>query len=195
MGPLKKGSISFRYRARDDQPPEITDELIAFVSKPDPACEPPRKKQKTAQETGKSDQSSKYLNNLDEEFEFIVVKEATWEVKCSGSRLSNMVVQRQNIQPRVVGYGVILRHVEIRDDKGDVLVTLVWPDDIETLRDTYNALQVSANRSGWTKEGQGKIWVEFGISLFQRDGADFIGASTRHTNLLLVRGWAGSRKP
>lgn len=184
-----KGYRSFGYIAPDGQPEQISDKLIAFVSKSVTAFEPPRKRQKMALERSSiGSQAPEDPKVREELLDFIVVKEATWEIECPGSRLSNLVVRRQNIKPLVVCSGstrfqdgAIPRHVEIKDDNGEVLRSLLIPEDNQGaagFQDVYTALQVHEN-GGDSARGEGKVFVEFGISLFQREGSDYLGTLNR----------------
>jgi len=185
MAPSKR-PMSFGYLAPESQPEQISDKLIAFVSKNVRVDGPPRKRQKMSLERKMGNEVPEELETPEEVLEFIVVKEATWEIECPRPRLSDLVVRRQNIKPRVVcsGWGStrskdgsIPRHIEIEDEKGENLRTLIIPENregIAGLQDVYTALRVHVNGGDWAK-GQGKISVEFEISLFQRNRSDYIG--------------------
>jgi len=178
-----RGRRYYEYLVPDGHPIPISDELIAFVSKDVSSNEPSRKRQKMTVEKI-DDRAPEDSHPKVVALDYVVVKEASWEIECPGSRLSNFVAHRHNIKPLVVCLGsnkvqdkAIPRHVEILDDGGEVLKSLLLPENKESIpgiQDVYIALQVYKNGSD-SAQDQGKVFVEFGISLFQRNGSDYLG--------------------
>ena len=183
MAPPKRIHTS-GYIAPKGQPEPISDKLIAFVSQTVLASEPHRKRQKMSLEMRMDEQDPEEPNTREGAVDFIVVKEATWEIKCPGSKMADLVVRRQNIKPHIACTGsarshdgAIPRHVEIKDDDGELLNCLPLPEvkeGIAGLHDVYTALYIHTNGGDWAKS-QGRVYVEFGVSLFQREESDYIG--------------------
>jgi E3 ubiquitin-protein ligase SHPRH len=145
---------------------ELPDELIEFVSQEHNVSEPPRKRQKVERTSSLG---------KDPELEHIVVHQSRWEIQCMGSKLSELhtPIERSDIRPYIYWaqhWGP--SYIEINDDtKQQVFHATIPPK--ETLKDVHLALLVDQETRKWARL-QGRLWTEFGISLYQKDGLDCI---------------------
>ena len=114
----------------------------------------------------------------DPELDFIVVNASKWEIKCPGSNLEEIPVplRRRNIKPFIL-WGRSRDNnpkcIEICDENKQSLYQISIPESKDGLGDVLMALLVDRDHNKWV-EGQGKLWTEFGISLFQMDGSDYM---------------------
>lgn len=148
-------------------PRELPDELIEFVSQQNNVSGPPRKRQKV--ETPNSPSN-------DPELEHIVVHQCSWEILCVGSKLSELdtPIDRSDIGPYIcwnepwgsAGY------IDLVDDRKYEVFHALIPRT-EALEDVRLALLVHQESRKWARL-QGRLWTEFGISLYQNNGLDCI---------------------
>jgi E3 ubiquitin-protein ligase SHPRH len=146
---------------------EIDDYLIEFVSQQHHRSEPPRKRQKV---------KAGSPSNKEPELEHIVVHQSRWEIQCPSSKLSELgtPVERSNIRTYVFwDQSSVPDYIEIFDEKRlRVLQTKIPPK--ECMEDVHLALLVDHESKRWARL-QGRLWTEFAISLYQKNGLDCIG--------------------
>jgi E3 ubiquitin-protein ligase SHPRH len=151
----------------DEAHRELTDYLIEFVSQQGHRSEPPRKRQKVKVVSS---------SNKEPELEHIVVHQSRWEIPCTSSKLSELdtPVERSNIRIYVFwDRHSVPEYIEIFDEqKPRVLQAKIPPK--ECMEDVHLALLVDQESKGWARL-QGRLWTEFAISLYQKNGLDCIG--------------------
>ncbi len=145
---------------------ELSDKLIDFVSQQHNIPGRPRKRQKVEKTSSPS---------KDPELEHIVVHQSRWEIQCTGSKLSELdtPVERSDIRSYIFwhqNWGPTYIGI-IDDTKQQILNAMITPK--ESLEDVYPALLVDQESRKWARL-QGRLWTEFGISLYQKDGLDCI---------------------
>jgi E3 ubiquitin-protein ligase SHPRH len=144
----------------------LSDELIEFVSKQHEVPEPPRKRQKIETPSSASKEP---------ELEHIVVKETKWGIPCAGSKLSELdrPIERSGIWPYIhwtQHWGSV--YITITDDMRQQVFHAKLPPE-EAMQDVHLALLVDHESRKWAKS-QGRLWTEFGVSLYHRDGFDYV---------------------
>jgi E3 ubiquitin-protein ligase SHPRH len=171
------------YGARIDTLPKVSDSLVEFVFQGRTTCEPPRKRQKRMMDgnTADSTDSSSILGSENKEtgLDYIIVRESKWDIKCDGSRLSNveMPLQRSNIKtfiawPRLMTEKSRPQYIEVVDGSRTVFFAQ-FPEEEQSLGDVVLALRVDQESKKWAK-GQGRLWTEVGLELQSKDGIDYV---------------------
>jgi len=159
---------------------ELSNALIDFVLQRHDTSEPPRKRPKI-QATSSGQAES--------ELEHIIVKESRWEIQCAGSRLSELdtPIERSDIRPYVhwTQYSKP-DYIDILDNTSQHIFHAPLPPNGD-VEDVHLALLVDVESRKWAKQ-QGRLWTEFGISLYQKDGFDFI-------DLIFIIKWNTTSSP
>ena len=164
-------------QGHDASIPKVPDALIEFVRQPQEVREPPRKRQKLSGANGVA--AERETAGRGQVFDYIVVKQSTWEIRYAGSKLSNFEtpLERGNIKAWVNGnrgYGPVSVH--LLDAAKNHIFEARLPENKEGLDDVLIALTVDIESNKWAK-GEGRLWTEFGVSLHQRHGRDVVQLS------------------
>lgn len=126
--------------------------------------EPPRKRQKTEAASNGP------------ELEHVTVKKSVWEIKFTGSKLSQLEAPmvKNNALPYVQPLNVNLSYPSllIRNEKRQIVFESRLPPD-EELEDVHLALQVHDESGKWARL-EGRLWTEIGLVLLHRDGIDLL---------------------
>jgi E3 ubiquitin-protein ligase SHPRH len=149
----------------EPSPREVSDKLIEFVSNHSDISEPPRKRQKVG--------PTSFLGK-DPELEHIIVHQCSWEIQCVSSKLSDTPAERNDIGPYVswtLSWGSV-GYITITDDTRQHILQAAIPLNA-TNEDVRVALLVYQESKRWARL-QGRLWTEFGISLYQKNGFDCI---------------------
>jgi E3 ubiquitin-protein ligase SHPRH len=170
------GTPSTSLPARD-----LSDALVDYCQT-NVVIESPRKRQKTSA-------VSNDTKGTEPELEHIIVKQSSWDIEFSGSRLAELEtpITRTNILFYVHWADhQTPEYIEIEDHVKTVVfhAPLVSKDDLE---DVHLALLVHRDSKKWAKT-QGRLWTELEISLQSRDGHDFV-------QLLFTVKWATTSSP
>ena len=154
---------------------ELSDALIDFVTRSLTICEPPPKRQKIQRKgVVANGVPERGTPTSKQEIDHIIVKQSIWEIECAGSRLSQMEtpLQRDNIKAWING-GTVADSIILFDDAKTQTFEAKLPTNKGGLDDVLIALAVHKESNKWAK-GEGKIWTDIGVVLFQRHGRDVV---------------------
>lgn len=157
-------STSSENSSVDSSPRELSDQLIEFIFQHNENTEPPRKRQKL--------RASKLLGK-DSDLEHIVVHRGSWEIQCISSKLSDSSAERKDIGPHLWAqtWGSAVYIAITNDARQDVLNAAIPPN--AAFDDLRLALIVHQETKKWARL-QGRLWTEFEISLYRKNGLDCI---------------------
>ena len=127
---------------------------------------PPRKRQKITR-----DRASATGTGL----EHVTLNHAVLEVKCAGSRLSQLdtPIARTGIRPYVHWTHEGPAYIEILNDARSSVFHLPLQAVEDNFEDIHLALLVDRDSKKWAKS-HGKLWTQFSVTLLHKDGSYFI---------------------
>jgi len=156
-------------------PAELSNALIEYVSRQTGSTrEPPRKRQKIRPDVeppGNNGLASIGKEQEDDYNSYILVKQSNWDIRCPGSKLSGRTtpLKRENIKPFVLYSSSRPIRIDILDEKKRRLYQVSVPERRAGLEDVFLALDVDQDSKKWNG-----LSTEFGISLFEEDGSDYL---------------------
>ncbi|TVY43470.1 putative ATP-dependent helicase [Lachnellula occidentalis] len=155
---------------------ELPDELIDFVSGTHSTSEPPRKKRRTGSTWSAAHESHATGVPAAKEagLDHIIVKQSSWDIKCVGSKLSNLhgTVERNNVRPYVHWTRErVPEYIEIMNEAKQCVFHAPLPQCPRGFEDVLLALEIDHDSTKWARS-KGKLWTEFGLELSQHDGVD-----------------------
>lgn len=148
---------------------ELTDDLIDFVSGTPAAAQPARKKRRITSDLNPAVSSSK-----EPLLDHIVVKQSSWIIECTGSKLSsfNTPLQKQDVRPFFHwNRSRVPEYVQIMNDAKQCVFHASLPQSSDEFGDVLLAIEVDHDSKKLGKT-QGRLWTEFGLELLQNNGVD-----------------------
>ncbi|CAG8977726.1 hypothetical protein HYALB_00012161 [Hymenoscyphus albidus] len=160
---------------------ELPDALINFVLGVAPCSETPRKRQKKKGGQARTIGEQRNVSSREPELPHIEVRQTLWDIALSGSKLSKLnlpnTIERNHVYPYIKVFGGRnAEYIEIQDDWRQTVFHASIPEDDDEMEHVRVALRVDYDSKKWAKK-EGKIWIDVGISLIQKEKMDILRIS------------------